>query len=402
MIRKLRIKFVCINMLIVTLMLCLIFGLVYHFTKTNLEEDSIAMMESIASDPMQQSMPGGSDSELRLPYFSLELGRDGEILQTGGGFFDLSDDAMLEDVVSAVKESGQSEGVLKEYSLRYCETYTPNGHYIIFADMTSEESTINNLMNTCILIGIGSFIIFLGISLLLSKWAVKPVEQAWKQQRQFVADASHELKTPLTVILTNATMLQEKEREEEDPTPFASNIVTMSEQMKELIESLLTLAKVDNGIPKAEQVKLNFSSLVEDSILPFEALFYENNLEIQTKIEENLFVKGSESRLRQVMEVFLDNAHKYAPAGSTVEVSLRRTGGHCLLSVSNPGEPMSKEQLQLIFKRFYRLDESHHREGSYGLGLSIAEGIVQEHHGKIWAESENGLITFYVKLKLAS
>ena len=403
MIKKLRIKFICINMLLVTLMLGLIFSMVFFFTRKDLEEDSIAMMQEIAASPMQQFQPGATGSDLSLPYFTLELGRDGEILQTGGGFFDLSDDEMLSELLAAVRENEESTGVLPKYSLRYCEVYTPTGHYIVFADMSSEQNTINSLVRTCALIGLASLIVFLGISILLSIWAIRPVETAWKQQRQFVADASHELKTPLTVILTNAVMLQEYEQTSGGSTPFSENIVTMSQQMKELIENLLSLARVDNGIPKAEQVRLNFSEVVDNAILPFEALFYENGLELQTETEPNLFVTGSPTRMRQLIEIFLDNAQKYAPSGTFVRVSLRRTSGHCcLLTVSNPGDPLNKEQLENLFKRFYRMDEAHTRDGSYGLGLSIAEGIVTEHHGKIWAESENGITSFCVKLRLAN
>ncbi len=402
MIRKLRIKFVCINMLFALLMLVTILGLVFYFTKTNLEEDSIAMMQDIAASPMKQAKPGSEGEELRLPYFTLELGPDGEIKQVGGGFFDLSDDMVLEDMVEIVQAGGDQVGTLPEYNLRYCETYTPTGHYIVFADMTSEQNTLRNLLKNGILIGLGGFVLFLGLSILLAGWAVKPVETAWKQQRQFVADASHELKTPLTVIITNAAMLQEAERQTGSSTPFADNIAIMSEQMKELIESLLTLARVDNGLPKAEMTRVNVSLLTEKSILPFEALFYEKGLEVQTQIEENLFVNGSESRLRQVLEIFLDNARKYSAPDSTVKVTLRRTAGrYCQLTVSNPGEPMDKEQLENIFKRFYRLDSAHTRDGSYGLGLPIAEGIVKEHHGKIWAEAENGVTSFHVRMKLA-
>ncbi len=405
MIQKLRIKFVCVNMLIVTMMMCIILVAVYHFTSVNLEQDSISMMQSIAVSPSQRSLPGtrGNSLDLNLPYFSLELGKNGEIIQAEGGFFDLSDMEMLEEVLNIVRSGSESVGVLPEYNLRYCETYTPTGHFIVFADMSSEQNTLRNLMKNGILIGLASLVVFLFLSILLSRWAIKPVETAWKQQRQFVADASHELKTPLTVIITNAAMLQEVEQAQGTVNPFSSNIVTMSAQMKELIESLLSLARVDAGLPKSEMTHLDLSDLIEDTILPFEALFYENHLEISTQIEPGLFVVGNPSRLRQVSEIFLDNARKYATPHSTVTISLRRVSGrYCQLTVSNPSDPMDKQELEHIFKRFYRADSAHTRDGSYGLGLPIAEGIVNEHHGKIWAEAENGITSFHVRLKLAA
>ncbi len=401
MIQKLRIKFVCVNMVIVTLMMCIILAAVYHVTQASLEAESISMLQSIAVSPTQRNKPGSVNNNASLPYFSLELGKNGEIIQTSGGFFDLSDSTVLEDVVEAVRSKGESTGVLLEYNLRYCETYTPLGHYIVFADMTSELNTLHDLLKNGILIGLAGLVLFLVISILLSIWAIRPVETAWKQQRQFVADASHELKTPLTVIITNAAMLQEMENSMGMQSPFSQNIVTMSAQMKELIEGLLTLARVDNGLPKKEMDRVNLSRMLEDTLLPFEALFYENGMEIHTGIEPDLWVTGVESRLRQVAEIFLDNARKYASPRTYVSVQLHRVSGRmCQLTVSNPGAHIDKEQLENIFERFYRLDSAHTRDGSYGLGLPIAEGIVKEHNGKIWASSENGMVSFHVRLKL--
>ena len=227
------------------------------------------------------------------------------------------------------------------------------------------------------------------------------MEKSWKEQRQFVSDASHELKTPLTVILTNAELLQQPDYDAERKGTFAANILTMAGQMRSLVENLLDLARVDNGLAKAVWTQVDLSHTVYDAVLPFEPVYFEKGLDLQSRIQENIRVNGSEMHLRQVVEILLDNARKYSDCPGTVVVCLQRhSRGQCLLSVSNPGAPIPPQDLQNIFKRFYRVDQARSRDGSYGLGLPIAEGIVNDHKGRIWATSQNGFNTFYVSLPM--
>lgn len=400
MLKRLRIKFVCINMLIVTVMLCVMFGTVFHFTRQNLELESLRMMQSIAAGPPRPGRPDQRPGEIRLPYFTLEIGRGGKLIAEGGGYYDLSDEEFLYKILNAVFEATGSTGTLPEYNLRYQRAVTPAGQRIIFADMSSERSTLNSLVKTCAMIGIVSLLAFFLISLFLAYWAIKPVERAWTQQRQFVADASHELKTPLTVILTNAELLQAQNCDEAARSQFAGSILAMAHQMRGLVESLLELARVDNGTVKSAAAHVDLSEIVTDAVLPFEPLFFEQGLEIQSDIEPGIALKGSEANLRQVTEILLDNALKYSTPSSAVQITLKRRGSRCLLRVSNSGEPISQEDLKNIFKRFYRADKVRSMDHSYGLGLAIAEGIVRNHRGRIWAESQGGRNTFYVELPL--
>ena len=222
-----------------------------------------------------------------------------------------------------------------------------------------------------------------------------------ERQKLFVGAVTHELKTPLTVILTNAELLQEPEYDEQARSRFVDSIMTMSHQMRGLVESLLELARVDNGGQNMVFSRLNFSELVSDALLPFEPVYFEKGLTLESNVEENLFVKGSQQHLKQVADILLDNASKYASADSTVRVILRRQGSHCLLSVASAGDAISKEDLKNIFKRFYRMDKARSMNHSYGLGLSIADSIVSKHGGKIWAESADGVNTFFVQLPTA-
>lgn len=402
MIKKLRFKFIIINMSIVTLMLAVILGLVFYFTRANLETESIRMMQGIAAQPFQLSVPDELGEDVRLPFFTIQLGPGGELAATGGGYYDLSDGEFLRSLIQTAFSSPKRLGVIEEYNLRYYRSDSLVNPCLVFSDMSSERATLDSLMKTCVLIGCLGFLLFLGVSILLSKWAIRPVEQAWKQQRQFVADASHELKTPLTVIMTNAELAQSPDYDEEGRQRFLSSILTMSRQMRGLIEEMLQLAKADQADTKAAFAPVDFSKLTSDALLPFEPIFFEAGLTLSSAISDAIQVTGNDAQLRQVVEILLDNAQKYSQPGGATQVSLKRhRKNHCLLTVANQGEPLSPEALKHIFERFYRADQARSRTGSFGLGLSIAETIVTQHQGKIWAESREGRNWFYVELPCA-
>lgn len=397
MLKKLRIRFICSIMAIVTVMLLAIVFTVVHFTRTNLEAESLRIMQTIASDPM---MLGTYSEEHNgdFPYFALQLGRHNEVLAINGGYFDLSDEQVLQDLLLQTINSEESEGELPEYHLRFLRRVTWDSCTVAFADMTGEDRTVAKVRGACAGIGIASFFAFLLISILLARWMVKPVETSWDQQRQFISDASHELKTPLTVILTNAELLESPDYGPEEKSRFASNVHTMANQMRGLVEDLLDLARVDNGMPRAVWERVDLSALLGETVLPFEPLYFENGLELRSDVEPDVFVNGSADHLRRVAEILLDNARKYSDPGA-VCLTLRQQGkNQCTLCVENPGPPIAREDLQNIFKRFYRTDSARSRDGSYGLGLPIAEGIVQAHGGRIWAASAGGMNRFYVTL----
>lgn len=401
MLKRLRIQFVAVIMVIVTAMLLLIFGILYHFTAENMKNESISMMQSIATHPLQLGRPDDSSGNVRLPYFMLQIGNRGELITTGGGYYDLSDEAFLKNLIHAAFEAKEQTGIIEEYNLRFCRVVTPAGQSLVFADITSERSTLRNLAENCLMIGALCFLAFLGVSILLAGWMVKPVERAWRQQRQFVADASHELKTPLTVIMANAELLQSPDYDSESKCQFSDSILTMSRQMRDLVERLLDLARTDNGQGKLAFSPLDLSDLAEKALLPFEPVFFEKGLRLSSQIQRGITVSGSGQQLRQVLDILLDNARKYTAARGDVVLRLERIHKHhCRLTVSTAGEGLSDADLKNIFKRFYRVDKARSRDGSFGLGLPIAESIVQAHHGRIWAESQNGVNTFFVELPI--
>lgn len=423
MIRKLRVRFVSIMMLIVCTMLIIIFGLVVHMTHARIREDGFRMMENAVYAPMgtlSDRNPKRKDENkqmnILLPFFRVLIDADGKIVDMDGGYYDLTQEgseAVLEELVSAATAGTEKIGDLHDYNLRYYRSSVKKqfdrkapdaeGQIIVFADISSEIATMRNLYRTCVIIGLGSLASFLVISIFFARWAVRPVEEAWAQQRQFVSDASHELKTPLTVILTDAEMLKSPRFDEAHKAQFVDNILTMSNQMRGLVESLLQLARVDNGaIQKMPLQHIDLSGLVSDELLTFEALFFEKGLTLAEDIADGITVHGSAQHLKQVVEILLDNAQKYSEPHGTVRVTLQKSGAHhCLLSVADPGDAISPEDLRKIFQRFYRIDEARAMNHSYGLGLSIAENIVKNHKGRIWAESADGINTFRVELPMA-
>lgn len=386
-------------MVLLTAMLVAIFGLIYHFTKVGLERDSLTALQRVSVEKTPPGQHGGRKPTTSAPCFVIRQDPRGGLTANGSALYDLSDED-LEEILEDAVEIGTSVGVLEEWSLRFMEIEEGPVTGYAFIDISGERQTLNNLVVTCLVIGGISLIGLFFISLLLAKWAVRPVERAWEQQRQFVADASHELKTPLTVILTNAELLRSEEYDEDGKRRFADSILTMSRQMRGLVEELLDQARVDNGAIRQEMGPVDLSKLVDEAVLPFEPVYFEEGRELRSEVEPGIGLNGSARHLRQVVEVLLDNGCKYSSAGAVVELRLRRQGRHCLLTVTSPGPAMSEEQCLDIFKRFYRVDSARSMNHSYGLGLSIARSIVEQHRGKIWAVSENGGNTFFVSLPL--
>lgn len=400
MIKKLRIKFILVIMAIVMVLLGCILGVVIHFTGQSMEMQSINMMQTIAANPFQQGSLGKPSEEVRLPFFTVQISSRGELITASGGYFDLTDREYIQQIVNAALLSDSETGELDEHDLRYLKAVSPLGYTIVFSDTTTETATLKNLLYSCLGIFFVAMIAFLGISILLSHWVIKPVSTAWDQQRQFVADASHELKTPLSVIMANAELMQGEDISEEKRRTYSGNILGVTYQMRTLVENMLEMARVDNGTVKMNFTDVDFSQLVSDAALSFQLLYEEKGMGLRCAVPDGISLRGSEQHLYQVMDVLLDNALKYSTPNGMVSVDLVNTGRSCILSVASPGEPISKEDLKNIFKRFYRADKARAMNGSYGLGLSIAESIVEAHKGKIWAESERGYNTFYVQLPL--
>lgn len=402
MLKKLKLKFVCINMAIVSVMLVIILGAIIVLTAENLEQNNVNMMQNIADGPFMPERPEkseGPDRKNKMVFFTVLIEENGSFSTGGNDSFDLSDGEFVSGIAEKALSSGKKTGLIPEHGLRFLVEEKNEGTLIVFSDISEDIETVGNLSAICFLIGTAGFFLFFGISIFLSRRAVKPVEKAWDQQKQFVADASHELKTPLTVIMTNAELLQE-DISPEERRRFSGNILSMSKRMRGLVEDLLELARADNGKIKTAFEKLNFSDIVYESVLSFEPLFFENGKNFYYKIDKEIILEGSPEHLRRLCSILFDNALKYSFHGTDIRVELMKKEHFCVFSVKSIGEHIEKEDIENIFKRFYCVDKSRTAGESYGLGLSIAESIVLSHGGRICAESKENENTFRVFLPL--
>lgn len=398
MIKRLRIKFICINMALVTVVLVALMVLFVQQAHLEMENRALEGLKQSALEPGRPGKPGHF-----TPTFTLYYDADGNFIVHGGEFFDLSDTAALERLYMYAQKDGRESGVLKRYDLRYYRTQGPLGVRYVFADCSYERAAMDSLVVRTVLLGIGGFGVFLAISIALAFWAVRPVERAWEQQRQFLADASHELKTPLTVILTNAELLQADQYSPEEQARFSGSILQMSLRMRQLLEGMLDLARSDSGRVTGEFAPLDLSNLAEEAVMEFEPVYFEHGRSLLAQVEPGIRVQGDSTRLRQAVDILLDNGVKYSAPGSETVLTLKNQGrGKCLLTVHTPGTPLTAQQCRDIFQRFYRVDEARTGSGSYGLGLPIAEDIVRRHGGKIRARGEDGGNTFSILLSQIS
>lgn len=409
MIRKLRLKFVAICMALVTAILAVVFFSVYLSMARNISDLSRQVLYRVSQEETIGGMTRpdisiaiGGDRVL-LPYFTVNVwpsrggGYTAQI--TGGTYSNLEDTEELTAILQDCLSQNRQEGTVSGYHLRYLRQ--DNGLYekLAFVDMSMEQAVLRRMMGSYLVIALAALALLLGVSVLLSHWATRPVERAWKQQRQFLSDASHELKTPLTVILSNAELLEQTELPDK-PARWTDNILSEAGRMRSLVEEMLTLARADNMVRTAVMAEVSLSDVAADCALAFEPVAFEAGKPLEYQIADGTLVLGDGDKLRQLISILLDNAIKYGADGGTITLSLQKTDRQARLTVSNPGDPIPPEQLGRLFERFYRADVSRGEKSGFGLGLPIARTIAEEHKGTLRAESDAGSTRFIYTMML--
>lgn len=395
---KNKIFLVLFSMLtIFVLMILIIYNVILYINEFNGLKESVDTIESITSRPFYQT--DFYDKELMfmdLDVYVIRFDRDMNITSV----YNYSDgDLTSEDIVNITNEYNKSYSRLEQinlFSAKYVLLMNPRNELIII--------NIEDINAKLVLSAQVSILIFVLIELLtvyivkmLTNWLIRPVEEAFLKQKQFIFDASHELKTPLSVIMTSAECLSKNPKE----TKWLDNIQSETERMNKLVLDLLNLAKYDNSYENRVLSVIDLSKLVEKSVLTFESLIYDKGLNLKYHIDQDVNFKCVDSEMKQLVEILVDNAIKHAYDKSTITVDLIKKKDEISLVVKNRGDKIPKEEQYKIFERFYRSDNSRNRnENRFGLGLAIAKNIVLSHNGKIYVECKNGYTSFISTFKV--
>lgn len=309
---------------------------------------------------------------------------------------------VLEQAAARTSSFDEGEGRLADLGLDYLKKTADDGAtYVAFSDSSAGDAW-QSLATTLALAAVGALLVFFVISLFLSSWALRPVREAWDRQRRFVTDASHELKTPLTVILANTSiLLKHPERTIASQSQWVESTQVEAEGMQSLVGDMLGLAEVESHA-NLQTGMLDYSDVVAAEALQFESVAFERGCLLETDIAEGLTVNGDAARLRKMCATLIENACKYVDEGGSIRVTLSSAGRFCETNVANSGQAIPAEDLPHVFDRFYRSDKARTSgAGGFGLGLAIAREIAREHGGDITVESSKAAGTvFHVRLPL--
>lgn len=300
------------------------------------------------------------------------------------------DDKTLTQLADKILKGGKMDGISGDFIYRV--TRDKQYSYVTFMDYRIMKGSITALVeNTTIFGGIALAIIFV-VALKLADQIVSPLEESYKKQKQFISDAGHELKTPISTINTNSEMLER----EMGKNQWLSNIKFENRRMQELVVQLLDLAKTENVSPIMERVDM--SRLVMGGILPFESVAFEKGYTIESDIAENIAVMGDKNQLGQLVATLMDNALSHAEGEGVISITLKTVRHMTVLSISNPGKEIPLAKREQIFERFYRTDDSRSLNGHYGLGLAIAKAIMTAHNGRLSVSWNTGITTFTAEI----
>ncbi len=412
MLHKLKRRFILINMLLVLVILSVLFGTILILTyraqvgevTQSLEialEQGYKQAKPEAPDalPLPEEIPSAEPSNDRdkpLPYVyasTVLVTADGTILTQGNAGVGMTEE-LLREAVAAALGNRKNTDTVAGMNLIYAKRETPEGTRIAFA--SSEHITVT-VRNTALVAGgacLAALVIFYLVSRLLASLAIRPTREAWEKQKQFVADASHDLRTPLTVILANTELLrQHKEETVASQLKWIESTEAEARHMRDMTGALLELAKSEKMLEALPLQQINGSDLAEQAVLQFEPVAFEKQITLQADIQADLMLLGDAASFVKLAHILLDNAIKYSPAGETVSISLHIHGKTVRFAVSNRGTPIAAEDLPHIFERFYRTDKAR-GAGGFGLGLAIAKNLAEAQAAKIFAEStaEHGTV----------
>ncbi|MGG7164969.1 sensor histidine kinase [Clostridium ihumii] len=413
---RLKSKFILINMMLLTVVFLAIFGTIYIMTSTNINREINMTLDNLIKNgninkPKIKEFDKTSNELIKANHkpipnsdsIVVEVDNTGNILKKFQSFGVDIDDAILKNAINTTLNTESSSGTITIDSTNYSYLkYTSEfGRKIAFVDRSHYEYLMAELLKNFLLIGSISLIALFVISVYLTNKTIAPIKETFEKQKEFIANASHELKTPLTIIKTNTSLILSNPQDTvENQSKWINYINAQADRMSTLINEMLSLAKLDIAENKLTLTPINISKIMNNMILMFDAVLYENEIDLESNIQNDVLINGDQESIKKLFSIIMDNAVKHTNPGGKITVSMFIEKSKVRIIIKNTGEGIAPEHLEKIFERFYRVDSSRDRKtGGYGLGLSIATSIVKQHKGKIYAESEiNKSTSFIIEL----
>ncbi|MFV0479164.1 MAG: sensor histidine kinase [Anaerorhabdus sp.] len=395
--KKLRNKFLIFNIIGSLSILVIVFTAVFSITYGNLVSDIKMQIEKTLSDPINSSNFENNNfindnrqqiqnNDLPSISFWVEIDKNKNLVSWQQLRFAYLTEDKIQTMVDRVSFSSDIQFFQNETNSWGYQVFESNGIYrVVFIDITNSFNFLKSLLTSFIITALIALCVIFFISWKFAEKAIEPVQSAHKKQKEFISNASHELKTPLTIMSANMDVaLSNPEEKVEDVQKWLNLSKSEIKRMSVLIQDLLTLAKMDDGESQKLMHSFSLSELLYETILPMEAVAFEREITLQTTIEEDISISGVPSEIAQLITILLDNAIKYSYNNQEVEVILERKSKSIDLAIRNVGPEIPKEKEDKLFERFYRLDEDHNSAtGGVGLGLSIASQIVKQHHATL-------------------
>jgi signal transduction histidine kinase len=401
MLKKLKFRLILHNMLILAFVFALLFiafSVIIYLKEeikiTTTLEENMDKAEEIFSGIIEDNNTEDKFHDVSISVF---VDADGDIIKsTGSGL----DEYTLKNAIEFALASDSERGNNKDLKISHLIKATSSGFMISFISREQLEERVKENLSQGALAGFIFLLVFWAISIRLATMAVAPVEKSWEQQKQFLADASHDLKTPITVILANNNIIaSHKDETVASQMKWIESTSEEAGRMSDLVNKMLELAKSEAAHDELKIGEIDLSELVENSILQFEVVAFEKNLTIESGIQPNMIVRTHPATFSKVLEILFDNAIKYSEENGKISIALYQSGKKIYFTINNKGEIIQPEDLPHVFERFYRTNKER-KVGGHGLGLSIAKKKCDMLGCKLSVESnEDDGTTFTIKLK---
>lgn len=323
-------------------------------------------------------------------YFTVSISSDGSVTEAGLDYIAAVSEEEAESIATKLYESGKTSGFYSYYKYTCIETTDDNGNtctLYIFLDCQNDLQTFRYFLVASILISLGGlFFVFL-LVLFFSKIMLRPITESYAKQKRFITDASHEIKTPLTIIDANTEIIEMEHGEDEWTTSIRNQI----KRLTELTNKLVFLSRMDEENHQITRLDFSLSDAVSETAEPFLTVAQSKGKQLELSVEKGISYTGDESQIRQVVSLLLDNAIKYSSESGSIRLTLKASGKGKVLEVWNDSDDIAQGNQDVLFERFYRNDASRNsKTGGHGVGLSVVQAIVLAHKGKITARSDDG------------